>query len=140
MTLRASRAALVLFLYLAVAGCGGDRTYPVEGRVVWADGADAVELAGGTVSFEPVDGKASAVGGIKPDASFRLSTHREGDGAVVGTYRVVVLPKAPIDTDRVWSPPLHARFLDVRTSGLEAVVEAKTNHVTLTIERAKPKR
>src|SRR5262245_62694231 len=86
-------AALILLLGF---GCGGRKTYPVEGRVVWSDGTPAKELAGGMVSFdlitdEPKD-KVNPHGDIQEDGSFRLQTFKPDDGAPAGKYRVAVTP------------------------------------------------
>src|SRR5947209_5023568 len=64
------------------AGCGSN-TYPVEGKVVWADGSPITELAGGMVQFESekLTPNVSARGTIQPDGTFRIGTHNPDDGA-----------------------------------------------------------
>jgi hypothetical protein len=36
----------------ALAGCGGERLYPIRGTLAWPDGAPATELANGVVVFQ----------------------------------------------------------------------------------------
>src|SRR5262245_17692567 len=76
--LRMSAGVLAAGL-LALAGCGGSSLYPVHGNVVWENGAEARELAGGLVISESVNGAVGARGDIEQDGSFRLSTHKPGD-------------------------------------------------------------
>ena len=40
--------------------------------------------------LEATDGGRDAKGKIEPDGRFILTTHQEGDGAIIGVYRVVV--------------------------------------------------
>src|SRR5262245_32183270 len=84
-----------LALLLAAVGCGGPRTYPVEGRVVFKE--DGTPLRGGQVLFESVDASqtTSSSGIIDDDGYFRLSTFKPGDGAFAGDYRALVTPPFP---------------------------------------------
>src|SRR5262245_42026551 len=125
---------------LAVVGCGGIKTYPVEGTVRFEDGKPAQELAGGFVNFEPQEGNVSAVGVIRADGTYRLTTLRPNDGAPAGKYRVAVTPPTPPDPDRPPPPVMHPRFLEVSNSGLEFTVEKKKkNQIDIQVERAKRK-
>jgi hypothetical protein len=68
-------------------GCGSNRlpTAPVEGKVL----CDGKPLEFGGVLFQSDLGP-PALGAIQPDGTFRLSTYRDGDGAVLGTHRVQI--------------------------------------------------
>jgi hypothetical protein len=69
---------------LAAAGCGrGIATAPVEGKVLF----QGRPLKFGSVIFQPEAGP-PATGNIQPDGTFRLSTFRDGDGAVLGKHQV----------------------------------------------------
>lgn len=70
---RWSAAVVIAMGLLALAGCG-PRLYSVRGKVVWENGAEAHELAGGTVVCESEDGKVAARGEIQENGSFELST------------------------------------------------------------------
>jgi hypothetical protein len=114
--------------------------YPVHGKVCYPDGSP---MKGGSVMFEPVDNslKVMARGLINnEDGTFRLTTEKDGDGAMEGRYRVMVRgrmqkPKSTVD-DPDLDGQLHPRFLDFKTSGLEFTVEPKSNDFTITVEKA----
>ncbi len=93
------RALVPLLLALMATSCG--QTNTVKGRVL----LDGQPLAGATVLFMPdADSQgrpASAT--TDSDGYFELMTYRSGDGALPGTYRIVVskteAPAAPPDND-----------------------------------------
>jgi hypothetical protein len=71
-----------------LAGCWGRGPYPVRGIVT----LDGKPVAGATVVFVP-DGDTEgrpATGYTAADGTFRLTTFRTDDGALSGSYRVVV--------------------------------------------------
>src|SRR5262245_4463031 len=80
--------SLGLLLFL---GCGSSGVYPVQGQLVWKDGAPAKELAGTLISFEQPDKRLSARGQIETDGSFQLTTHKPNDGAPVGENMVILV-------------------------------------------------
>jgi hypothetical protein len=128
-------AATLLILLLG--GCGSG-IYPVEGQVVWKDGSSATELAGSNVIFEGPE--TSAVGSIRPDATFRLTTNQPDDGAPAGDYKVLVIEvgrkSLPGGDGSMLAPGvIDSRYADPSTSGLTATVKPGTNQVTLTVER-----
>jgi hypothetical protein len=123
------------------AGCGAKK-YPVEGKVVWADGTAAKELAGGMVIFESTQAPLSARGEVREDGSFRLTTEVPDDGVPPGEYRVLVSQSRP-EPDGITRPPpppMDPRFEDFKTSGLTYTVQPGKNEAVLKVERAKRKR
>jgi hypothetical protein len=83
-------AALAAACVIAVSGCGGGRTtHPVSGKVALADGQP---LAGARVVFDSVDKGVSAQGYTDEAGQYRLTTEEDGDGAVPGEHRVIVMP------------------------------------------------
>jgi hypothetical protein len=123
----------------AVLGCGGDgRVHPVQGHVRAADGRRATF---GVVELTADSGGHVAAGVVQEDGTFRLSTFRDGDGAVAGRHRVIVVQV--VNTEHV---PLeqHGHVLDVHpryrryeTSGLEFVVEpGGKNYLELVVDEA----
>jgi hypothetical protein len=135
----AQRAGLLaVLMLLSSAGCDGRKIYPVRGRVVFADGS---VMAGGWVTFEPLDSavKASASGDIQPDGTFILTTERKGDGAIVGRYRVLVSPPRSSSLDETAVEPrmIHSKYRSFDTSPLEVEVkpDKNANQFTLTVER-----
>src|SRR5438067_294675 len=81
--------ALALAL-LHVVGCGGVRTYPVRGRVIF-DKGDVGRLTGSNVEFvSQADANVRAYGAIRADGSFAMKTRYEGkflSGVPEGAYR-----------------------------------------------------
>ncbi len=85
MPLRIHGVHLVAVLALVLAGCGR-RAVPVQGVVT----LDGEPLAGATVVFMPDGGGRPANGYTAADGMFQLTTFQPNDGALPGTYRVLV--------------------------------------------------
>lgn len=135
--LRPTLTVLTLGGLLALTGCGGSSTLPVEGTIVFADTQQpARELAGYTVTFEQTEQKVSATGVVRPDGTFRLTTYKEEDGAVPGKHKVAITPPIP-EVDTPAPPPLIPPRYSGLDSGLEVEVKAGQPEVTLTVERIK---
>lgn len=80
--MRCKRCAMLIVLTLV--GCErGPQMAPVSGKVLY----NGKPLEFGSVTFQPPSGQ-PAVGFIRPDGTFTLSTYRPGDGAVVGLHQV----------------------------------------------------
>jgi hypothetical protein len=84
------------------AGCGGKgATQPVTGKVTF----NGKPVTGGSLTFSAIAGEGvkesnpSATAEIQSDGSFTLTTRKEGDGAVVGRYRVSYSSPAPEGSD-----------------------------------------
>ncbi len=71
-------------------GCnnGQLKTYPVQGKVVFADGSP---VKVGTVETKSVEHGVQATGTINLDGTFTLTTYKPDDGAVAGQHRCVVI-------------------------------------------------
>jgi hypothetical protein len=124
-------------LLISAPGCDGAKLYPVEGAIVYPDGEAVTGLAGASVEFDPIAGKEGARGEVQPDGTFRLGTHKPGDGAAPGEYRVCIQPPLPA-LDRPAPRVLDRRYENVATSGLRVTIKAETNHVRLEVEKPKP--
>jgi hypothetical protein len=98
--------------------------------------ADGQPLTKGLVIFEGKEGDkpVSARGDIQPDGSYRLSTHRPGDGAPPGKYQVLISPR--IDVDAPEPLPFDSRYTDFKTSGLSFEVTAGSNDYPIRLDRA----
>jgi hypothetical protein len=70
---------------MSLAGCGGLRLGKVSGRVT----VGGKPVPSGVVMFYPEAGP-TAVGEIRPDGTYTLTTQKPGDGAVVGSHRVTI--------------------------------------------------
>jgi hypothetical protein len=129
-------AAAACVLLAGAAGCG-PKLCPVKGKVTYPDGKPLTE---GMVVFES-KGQEKAVtarGEIQNDGSYRLGTHRLGDGAPPGKYQVLVAPKTdPNAVDRGRRPlPFDERFTKFNTSGLEfEVTDSGPNDFPITVNK-----
>jgi hypothetical protein len=133
-------AVLVLVPSALLYGCGSG-LYPVEGKVVWQDGAPAKELERSFVIFDLPEKQTSARGTIQADGTFRLTTNKLNDGALPGEYKVMVVEigrKAlgGPDASAIASGAMDSKYSDPSTTPLKATVTAGTNKVTLTVERS----
>jgi hypothetical protein len=126
----------------ALLGCGGTKTYPVKGKVVF-DRGDVNLLAGSTIDCRHEENPLiEAHGTINEDGTFELETYNKGKilrGACAGTYRAwIVLTTEGGSEDAIFRKvKVDPRFLDPRTSGLTLNVPA-SGEVTFTVTKAKP--
>lgn len=119
-----------------MSGCSGDRIYPVQGKVVSADG---IAPRFGTVEFRSRTDGTVASGTIAEDGTFSLTTKKPGDGALVGEHDIILVRFINVEDG-----PLHThghaveipkRYASFETSGLQATVKAsKENPITVTFE------
>ena len=116
--------AVAWLLLLGTIGCGSSLR-PARGTVTYADGSPVTE---GFVVFESKDQEKpiTARGEIRSDGTFELGTFKPGDGAMPGKYRALVAPKFdPNAVDKpAKKPPIHPRYAEFKTSGLEFDVTA----------------
>jgi hypothetical protein len=139
LTLQARTGArgLTLFLLFAAAGCGGPETHPVQGKVVFK--GEGQPVTGGWLTFEPTDAKAraSAMGDIQKDGTFRLTTYRKNDGAPPGEYRVMIQSPMPDNPDKPPPPDFDRRYTRPETTTLKYTVKPGKNDFVIEVERAK---
>ncbi len=91
MSLRSlAQVMLAAAVLLTGSGCrrgAGTKTYPISGIVT----LDDKPVGGALVRFMPTDQRGRpAVGYTRSDGTFRVSTYNTDDGAVAGTYKVLV--------------------------------------------------
>jgi hypothetical protein len=142
--------ALIMAVGLSAAGCeqrpaGRPVTVPVNGVVRY----DGEVVAGATVSFQADAGGRSASGISDALGRYQLSTFSRGDGAVPGSYKVIVLKYAPatessgdpgtyVPPQGPEPPPKHLlpeKYAAVTTSGLEATVSSGPNTIDFDLAR-----
>lgn len=123
-------------------GCSDGRlpTYPVTGRVVFADGSPAHV---GTVELKSRDHKIQARGSIDKDGVFHLTTYQPDDGAVAGKHDCVVVQFVMTEELGNFQPSyegvIDPRFGSYATSGLVVEVSATDeNFPTIRVEQLKP--
>ncbi len=87
----AGAACLMLLVPL---GCGGQAvpTYPVNGRVTFADGRP---LRFAFIEFVPQSGGISSRAKVADDGTFVLGTLAKADGCTAGDFKVVVAQHLP---------------------------------------------
>lgn len=110
-----------------VTGCGKPRTptYPASGVVRFKGGEP---VTSGTVEFLSTDLRLNARGEIRGDGSFCLTTFRDGDGAVKGEHRAIVIPFVPGGdallghTMHEQRPAVSRTYANYETSGLAFTV------------------
>lgn len=139
----APTAAFVILLgvWPLVFGCGRGHqldTAPVQGRIT----LDGQPVPKGSVVFSPEKGR-GAMGILREDGTYTLSTYGEGDGAVMGKHTVTVISNEPvpgldpddIDTPIRWLVP--RRYTDPSTSGLQFEIEpGKVNEANFALTRS----
>lgn len=145
------RGVAVAAALTALAGCGGGAggTYPVSGKVVYADGQP---VKAGLITFEPADDKNgwAASGPIESDGSFTVASTDKLTGAKPGKYRVVITPPEGEGAEdegtdegeggaKVVLPPatIDPKYQTVETTSLEAEVKPQSNTFTFTVEHPK---
>lgn len=144
-TLRRMHPTLVavLSLVLLAIGCSPRRptTVPVSGIVT----LDGEPVAGAAVMFEPEAGGVPARASTAADGSYKLSTFRRGDGALVGRHRVtvakIVIEGLKVDEAGLEAGPLTgpiqersaipSSYGNPATSGLMAEINAATSTIDL---------
>jgi hypothetical protein len=119
---------------LVAAGCGGRDIYPVRGQLVDPDGRPITGMKGAAVEFECADAESSANGAVEDDGTFTLTTLKAGDGAHLGKHRISI-QRPYLGPERPAPYVIDPKYENVETSGLEYVVEAKSNDVKLTVWR-----
>ena len=117
---------ILLLATLTLSGCGDDPNvgrlpvFSVTGTVTM----HGAPLAGATVAFAPQEGQPTAVGQTDAEGKFQLTTYEYGDGAVAGSYRVVI------------SKTIAAAAASVDGGDHEAAEEAASAHDAATAEGA----
>lgn len=129
----------LLLLCIAVScGCGSDQvqTYPVSGRVQFADGEP---VRTGTIELESVTYGTTAAGTIQADGTFVLGTYAPDDGAAAGDHRAIVVQIIVADGITTHTKD-HGRavsplYRDYESSPLRVeVLVAEKNEFVITLE------
>ncbi|HJZ55399.1 MAG TPA: hypothetical protein VKE74_10595 [Gemmataceae bacterium] len=130
---------VLLALVVALPGCGSGRA-SVTGKVTYNDGTP-VE-AGSVIGEATVDEKLVAVQGtIRKDGSFSWGGDREGDGALPGTYKVIVVPVSlsEYQLSQGQTTAIDGKYTKYETSGLSFEVKPGRNDFNIKVSRPKDK-
>ena len=127
---RMRQPAVVLPLFLTLAGCGGSglysgKLYPATGQVLLADGQP---LTGGSVRFIPKYTGPPATGKIGVDGTFSLTT-KTREGAAPGEYKVRIEPSPEMLSKKGWAVkklPFAAKYRNYEgDTGLTATIDPR---------------
>jgi hypothetical protein len=129
--------ALAATVVLLLSGCssGRPKTAIVRGTITYK----GKPVPNGTVSFIPTSGPA-ATGEIGPDGSYTLTTFRPGDGAILGTHKVVIAAmqdmagRLPEDRNPLPPPIVPDKYTSIGTTDLKADVEDKENIINFDLK------
>jgi hypothetical protein len=130
--------AALLLLACTSAGCGSERakTASVKGTVTFR----GKPVPNGTVTFIPSGPGPAATGEIQKDGSFTLTTYRPGDGAVLGTHKVIVVAvedtstRLPEERNPLPSSIVPDKYTSAATSDLSAEVKEGENVVVFDLK------
>ncbi len=130
-------------LVCPLAGCGDSRpkTAIVRGTVTYK----GKPVPNGTVNFVPAAGSA-ATGEIGPDGSYTLTTFRKGDGAVLGTHKVVIVAmqdttNLAIEASTPLPPPIvPVKYTSLATTDLQVEVKDQENTINFVLEDEKKRK
>ncbi|MFO0808226.1 MAG: hypothetical protein U0746_06355 [Gemmataceae bacterium] len=123
-------------LVVLIAGCGTNRC-TVAGTVTYEDGAP-VE-SGSVIGEATIDGKMVAVQGTIKNGVFTWGGAKEGDGALPGTYKVIVVPisLSEYQLSQGMTPSVDGKYGKYETSGLSFEVKAGKNEFPIKVTRPK---
>ena len=125
----------VLLVFVGCSGSGGEdrqATAKVHGKVTF----NGEPLPTGRIHFVPTGGGPTASGEIGEDGTYRLSTYGNGDGAVVGSHKVMISAERdmsnvlPEDPEASQEPSLiPVKYNSEQSSGLTADVTEGGNEI-----------
>ena len=135
-------ALLLLCLFFVGCGDGNPATYPVEGQVRFEDGTVP---RFGSIEFFNEELEVNARGKIDRDGKFTVCTYTDGDGAVEGNHKIVIIQltsgalvtKSNTIVEHDHGKLIDSSYLDYRTSDLECNITRGENKVELTVRALK---
>ncbi len=136
---RKALLGLVLAVVAAVpSGCSDERqrTALVRGKITYKSNL----VTSGTITFVPETPGPSATAEIQKDGTYVLSTYGNGDGAVLGRHKVMIISledntgRLPEERNPLPNMLLPAKYSDIQTSGLTAEVGEGTNEINFPLK------
>jgi hypothetical protein len=137
--LRNCYLAVLAMTLVLLAGCNSGRS-TVTGTVTYDDGTP-VE-SGIVIGDATVDGKPVSVQGMIRNGAFSWGGAKEGDGALPGQYKVIVVPPdlSEYQLAQGMTPAIDGKYGKYETSGLTFEVKPGKNVFDITVTRPKPRR
>ena len=131
-------ALLVLYVYFWP-DTSRVRTYPVQGRVLFADGSP---VKTGKIEILSARHKTTSAGRIHDDGTFQLGTYENNDGAPEGSHQAIIIQKVINDgtikhvVDH--GKPVDTKFSRYESSGLTVSIEpVELNDIVLRVTATK---
>ena len=135
-------AVFLFFAALVSLGCndGKLKTYPATGKVVFPDGSP---VKVGTIECKSIEHGVQATAEIGLDGTFSLTTYKQGDGAVAGNHKCVVVQFIQIDNPANYKPStigvVNNKYNSYSTSGLSFRIEPQKNELLIQVEGVREK-
>ncbi len=153
---RLAAEALLTVLSIGLAGCSDDglgKRYPVAGTVTY----DGKPLASGSINFIPETAESRSATGMIVDGNYSLTTHKPGDGALPGKFKVTItsyagdLAKVKADAEKAFDAKnampdqlavgaaqkkslIPERYGSFEGSGLSADVQERSNRIDFALK------
>jgi hypothetical protein len=127
----------MLGLLALACGCNSGRQ-TVTGKVLYDDGTPVT--AGTVIAEATIDGKIVGIqGNIESDGTYRMGGASPGDGALPGTYRVMIVAPALSDFEKGQGkkPALGGKYANFESSGITLDVKPGKNELPIKVERPK---
>jgi len=126
---------LGILVVMVLSGCGGG-LYPVQGTVSYENGAPVEE---GTIVGEAVieSKTVMAQSNISKDGKFSWGMNKPGDGALPGTYKVIVLPRtlSEAEQSRGSMPAVDRKYSNYESSGITFEVKGQQNVFDVKVQK-----
>lgn len=144
-TLTFSNRLLLLVTLLTgptLVGCSGNSDQLPTGEVHGTVSYQGKPLPTGSVTFIPDGPGKAAAGEIQADGTYTLTTYSQGDGATIGSHKVMIISEkdtselpaesAEANTDLSLIPEKYG--MSPKTSGLTAEVKEGDNEINFNLE------
>jgi len=130
------RLILMIGLLALAGGCNSGRQ-TVTGKVTYEDGAPVT--AGTVVAEATIDGKMVGIqGNIESDGTFRMGGATPGDGALPGSYRVMIIAPSLSDFEKgQGKKPAFGGYDSFEKSGITLEVKPGKNELPIKVQHPK---
>ena len=148
---RALSLSVSLVALIGLVGCGGNGNRPRTSQVKGVVTFDGKPLPSGSLLFVPTGGGPTAQGKINEDGSYEMGTFTKSDGAVLGTFKVLItaytqpkggpgLPEDAINGNAASIALIPEIYGDLENSGLTATVAETPNTINFELITQPPKK
>ena len=124
--------AWILFLSLAILGCGG-KNVPLKGKVVFSDDGSPLNV-GSVILSTPTS---QSRGDLDKDGLFTVGTIGSKDGLPPGTYNVSIVGANEDLPDGNFKALLDDKWCSPQTSGMTVEIDKSTKFLEIKVDRVK---